>query len=106
VPQTESRHTPRRTCVGCRAVDDQRELVRFARDRAGVLIFARAAPGRGAYVHRTRACLERALQAGAVQRALRSNVRLSQSEAWPATKSVDAKVVERLWLALETTRGV
>ena len=33
--------------VYVRAVDDQRALVRFARDRAGVFVFARAAPGRG-----------------------------------------------------------
>ena len=53
---------PQRTCVGCRTVRPKAELVRLARARDGSVVVDRAtnAPGRGAYVCRDTACIERA----------------------------------------------
>ncbi len=63
---------PLRTCVGCRAVRPQAALIRIARDLAGVPRLApRRWTGRGAYLCRSLACLERALQRKALPRALR-----------------------------------
>lgn len=62
-----------RTCVGCRRIDDQINLVRIVRnsDGHGILIDHRARfPGRGAYSHPTQDCLHRA------QRRVRSSLRL------------------------------
>jgi predicted RNA-binding protein YlxR (DUF448 family) len=64
---------PERTCVGCRTRAPKASLLRVVRppgsetaqaDPAGT------APGRGAYVHRSAECLDRALSRGALGRAL------------------------------------
>ena len=64
---------PIRTCVGCRARASKDELVRIVRTSDGPRADPGATmPGRGAYVHPARACVEAAVRAGAVTRALRS----------------------------------
>jgi len=65
-------HVPLRTCVGCRERGAKRELVRLVVAGEGVRIDRTgSAPGRGAYVHPYRACVEAALARGAIARALR-----------------------------------
>ena len=51
---------PLRTCVGCRRVRAQRELVRIVRAPGGLLVADRDGAGRGAYVCPGGDCLERA----------------------------------------------
>ena len=64
---------PERTCVGCRGKGPKRSLLRVARGPRGVSVDEGGrAPGRGAYVHRDRACVEAALARGALWRALRT----------------------------------
>ena len=69
-------HVPVRTCVGCRERGDKRDLVRFVAVAGGsVRMDLRGSePGRGAYVHHRRACLEAALSQGALARALRTGL--------------------------------
>lgn len=64
---------PERTCVGCRERAGKRSLLRIVRGSDGSVRVdpSGKAPGRGAYVHRTRACAEAALASGALWRALR-----------------------------------
>jgi predicted RNA-binding protein YlxR (DUF448 family) len=66
---------PTRTCVGCRARCPRTDLVRVVLDPSvpRTLVFDAAAhlPGRGAWLHPTPVCLERALRRGVFQRALR-----------------------------------
>lgn len=65
-------HVPVRTCVGCRARAPKGELLRLA--IVGGLVVAdpnASRPGRGAYVHRRRGCVEAALAGGRLGRALR-----------------------------------
>lgn len=51
------KHIPQRTCVGCRTVDEKRELIRIVRTAEGVQIDLRGKlPGRGAYLHDSRSC--------------------------------------------------
>jgi predicted RNA-binding protein YlxR (DUF448 family) len=65
---------PLRTCVGCRRILPKAALVRIVlRDGSAVLDEERRRPGRGAWVHRTRACLENAARGG-VQRSFRRPV--------------------------------
>jgi predicted RNA-binding protein YlxR (DUF448 family) len=51
------KHVPQRTCVGCRAVQDKRELIRVVRTLEGVKIDLQGkVAGRGAYLHDIRSC--------------------------------------------------
>jgi uncharacterized protein len=68
-------HTPIRQCVGCRGRAPQTELLRVAAQ--GGELFSdprRRLPGRGAYVHHRRECLDRATRRGTLARALRTSV--------------------------------
>jgi len=68
------RREPQRTCVGCREKAGKRELVRVARapdGRVSVDPTGRA-PGRGAYVHRSKVCVARAAGGGGLARALKT----------------------------------
>jgi predicted RNA-binding protein YlxR (DUF448 family) len=72
-------HEPERSCVGCRQRAPKAELLRVARTPAGVRVDPQGnAPGRGAYVHRDRGCVDAALRKGALASALRTG--LAQEE--------------------------
>lgn len=75
-PSKRIKHVPQRTCVGCRQVLPKRTLVRVVRSLDGVKIdpIGKAA-GRGAYVHQTRSCWERAMR-GALANALKTELTL------------------------------
>jgi uncharacterized protein len=63
---------PVRTCLGCRQRDDRSALLRVvARDGQVVADVAASMPGRGAWVHPTRDCIETAIRRRAFGRALR-----------------------------------
>jgi uncharacterized protein len=70
------RRVPERTCVGCRAASPRSSLVRIVRGAAGTIEPDpdAIAGGRGAYLHRSASCLDRALRHGALGRALRTSV--------------------------------
>ena len=79
---------PARTCIGCHAVDEQAQLVRFAVESSGRVKpdRPRRRPGRGAYLHQTRACVDEAVHNGGFPKAFRRR-----------TQPLDA---ERLWASL------
>ena len=65
VPGTECGAGPRRTCVGCRQVDEQRALMRLTTDGTSLFVDDRCRrPGRGAYLHPRSTCLTRAEKGG------------------------------------------
>jgi predicted RNA-binding protein YlxR (DUF448 family) len=64
---------PQRTCVGCRGVAPQADLLRIARHADGSLEVGRHG-GRGAYVHRDRRCVDGALRPAVLVRALRGGL--------------------------------
>lgn len=66
-----------RTCVGCGEKGLRVDLLRLVANPAGVLVLDRdkRAPGRGAWVHPTQACLEQAETMRAIGRAFRGRVR-------------------------------
>ena len=69
-------HTPVRTCIGCRVRGPKQQLLRVVAvgSDEGSLVVAdpgARAPGRGAYLHPTLACLEFAVRRRALARALR-----------------------------------
>ena len=68
------RAVPQRTCVGCRAVNPKRELVRIVRTPEGAVEVDPSGKrsGRGAYLHRQQSCWEQALKRSALERALKT----------------------------------
>ncbi|MEB2332834.1 MAG: YlxR family protein [Anaerolineaceae bacterium] len=69
-----TRHTPQRTCVGCREVLPKRQLIRIVRAAESVTVDASGRlAGRGAYLHDRRSCWERGLQ-GALAHALKTKL--------------------------------
>ena len=62
---------PVRTCVGCRGRAPKAQLARMVWDGRLVLDPTQVRPGRGAYLHPDRRCIEQALRRRAVGRALK-----------------------------------
>ncbi|MFI5288464.1 MAG: YlxR family protein [Polyangia bacterium] len=64
---------PQRTCTGCRRVDEQAKLMRLVVDGNGRVRVdkLRMQPGRGAYVHLDRTCVEKMVRDGGLQRSFR-----------------------------------
>ena len=83
MPRT--RRVPQRTCVGCGEVEGKRELVRLVRTPEGALAWDPTGKrnGRGAYLHRDAACVERA--ASRLPRALRVESSVLAA-AWPGLR--------------------
>jgi predicted RNA-binding protein YlxR (DUF448 family) len=80
-------HIPMRTCVGCRTVRPQAELVR-TRCPGGRITPACTAPsGRSAYVCPLRACVELAVRKGGFRRSFRSNATADTETLWTALAS-------------------
>ena len=77
MPETKAqlhRREPQRTCVGCREVQGKRTLMRVVRGPDGIQVDPSGKlPGRGAYLHDTRSCWEKALK-GSLTRALRAEL--------------------------------
>ncbi len=70
------KHVPQRTCVGCRQTQGKREMVRVVRAPDGQveLDLTGKRPGRGAYVHRARACWQLALEQHHLEYALKTSL--------------------------------
>jgi len=92
-----SRKAPERTCIGCRARAGKSELLRVtARDGQllidGVPDPRSRRPGRGAYLHPSAACLERALRRRAFARALRVPGPLDATAVGSTIEAADDKI--------------
>ena len=67
------KHSPQRTCVGCRLVLDKRTLIRIVRTPNGVFVDPSVKmSGRGAYLHNQYGCWEMGLK-GRLERALKTS---------------------------------
>ncbi len=67
------RHVPQRTCIGCREEAGKRALIRIVRTPEQRLLVdpTGKANGRGAYLHASRPCWEKALKRGTITHALK-----------------------------------
>jgi predicted RNA-binding protein YlxR (DUF448 family) len=69
-----SKHTPQRTCVGCREVLQKRALIRIVKGPDGVVVDPTGkAHGRGAYLHDKRSCWLHGIN-GSLDHALRTEL--------------------------------
>lgn len=71
-----ARHVPIRTCAGCRTEHPKREMVRVVRTPEGSVVadLTGKRAGRGVYICPQPACWQRALRAGSLARALKSEI--------------------------------
>ena len=67
---------PMRQCLGCREMKPKKELIRVVRSPEGVisLDFKGKAPGRGAYLCPSEACLKKAVKSKALERAFSARI--------------------------------
>ncbi len=72
----KTRKIPMRMCVGCREMKEKRSLLRVVKSPEGAISFDRVgkAPGRGAYVCKSKECFERAVKQRQLERALETRV--------------------------------
>ena len=72
----KTRKIPMRMCVGCREMREKRSLLRIVKSAEGEISFDPVGkkPGRGAYICRYRACLERAVKQKQLERALEQRI--------------------------------
>ncbi len=72
----KTRKIPMRMCVGCREMKEKRSLLRIVKNAEGAISFDRVgkAPGRGAYICKTRECLDRAMKQKQLERALETKI--------------------------------
>lgn len=74
---------PIRTCIGCRLRDEQRNLLRLVRGDGEIVDGTRPRlPGRGAYLHLRRECLELAIRRRALARAFRGSAGGGEALSW------------------------
>ncbi|MCI5836530.1 MAG: YlxR family protein [Veillonellaceae bacterium] len=83
------RKVPLRRCIGCNEQKDKRELVRIVANAAGGIFKDETgkAPGRGAYVCRSRECLEKAYKSRGLERSLKRAVPKEVYESLSETRS-------------------
>ena len=72
----KTRKIPMRMCVGCREMNEKRSLMRVVKSPEGAISFDRVgkAPGRGAYVCKSKECFERAVKQRQLERALETRI--------------------------------
>jgi len=69
---------PMRMCVSCREMQPKKELMRVVRTPEGAVLLDTTgrANGRGAYLCKKSACLEKAIKSRAIERALETKIDL------------------------------
>jgi predicted RNA-binding protein YlxR (DUF448 family) len=72
---------PVRTCVGCRQRANRADLLRIVADSSELVFDEKASkPGRGAWIHPSSDCLQKATERGAFARALRLKTPLTLNQ--------------------------
>ena len=72
----KTRKIPMRMCVGCREMKEKKALLRIVRSAQGEISFDRIgkAPGRGAYICKSKDCLTKAVRQRQLDRALETKI--------------------------------
>ena len=91
---------PQRMCVACRTMKAKRELIRLVASQSGEIALDPVGkkPGRGAYVCRSRHCLEQAIRGRKLDKGLKTKVSdaviaalTAEMEALPPDESNEAE---------------
>ena len=72
----KTRKIPMRTCIGCREQKPKKELIRVVRNKENQIFIdlTRKANGRGAYLCRSKDCLDKAIKSKALNRAFSTEI--------------------------------
>ena len=67
---------PQRTCIGCKAKKDKKELIRIVKNKEGEITIDRTGKmqGRGTYICDDITCLERAIKTKSLERSFESPI--------------------------------
>ena len=86
----KTRKIPMRMCVGCREMKEKRSLMRVVKSPEGAISFDRVgrAPGRGAYVCKSKECFEKAVKQRQLERAL--EMRIDEAVFTQLMEEIDA----------------
>lgn len=73
---TKIRKIPMRTCIGCREQKPKKELIRVVRNKENQIFIdlTGKANGRGAYLCRSKDCLDKAIKSKALNRAFSTEI--------------------------------
>ncbi len=84
--------TPERMCLGCRGMFPKRELIRIVRSPEGEISLDATGKknGRGAYICRKRACLDKCVRSRQLARAFRCDIPAEVYERLAAELEEDA----------------
>jgi uncharacterized protein len=84
--QQRPRHVPQRTCVACRSTEAKRGLVRVVRGTSGSVEVDETGKkaGRGAYLHKSRECWDKALRCKVLEYALKTAITAEDKAALQA----------------------
>ncbi|MDY0269824.1 DUF448 domain-containing protein [Trichloromonas sp.] len=98
-----TRHTPKRTCLGCRQVLEQHELVRYVLAPDGELLvdYRHRLPGRGVYTCMNPQCIRQAVQRRQFQRAFRRELLAIDPERLNAAlrAAIETKIISLVGMA-------
>ena len=92
------RDEPQRTCLGCRASANKSDLFRLqlVDGEFGFTSSKKGVDGRSAYLHKTTVCLQRASDAGIIERDLRitttANIEIFLNEQIKNLEKIETKV--------------
>ena len=72
----KTRKVPMRTCIGCREQKPKKELIRVVRNKENQIFIdlTGKANGRGAYLCRSKDCLDKAIKSKALNRAFSTEI--------------------------------
>ena len=67
---------PQRTCMGCNAKKDKKDLIRVVKNKEGIISIDKTgkANGRGAYICNNIECLEKAIKSKRLERVLETKI--------------------------------
>ena len=70
------KNLPQRTCMGCNAKKDKRDLIRVVKNKEGIISIDKTgkANGRGAYICNNIECLEKAIKSKRLERVLETKI--------------------------------
>lgn len=70
------KNLPQRTCMGCNAKKDKKDLIRVVKNKEGIISIDKTgkANGRGAYICNNIECLEKAIKSKRLERVLETKI--------------------------------
>jgi len=102
---SSSGHKPQRTCLGCRVVSDQDQVVRYVLSPDGEILvdYRRKLPGRGAYTCLDRSCITTAVRRNQFDRAFKGRVKHAVGEG-ELIANLSGQILERIVALLGMAR--